>query len=287
MSDGTWNLSTSWPIALFPVRLETRFLGGELCIRVIPDTIHADTHEPELTAAELAAGQRYWQQVAGADVGTATARVARAGRPVRDRAGRLARPRGAPVGAQLRGAVPAGARGPQRWTRAPRAPGAAHPLASGGLAGRGVDSGSRLTDRRTLSRSGRIPSSGGLAMPAWMRDFSTAESIGMGLRLPLTADMQQQGLDLLLVYGVEESGDSAAGAQEVSELLDAHYYTDGFGYVPPGTPTNNTEAAASGLDTPLRRVHPLAYLVSGSDQPPTDAAQRRRGARRRARHQPH
>ncbi len=59
LSDGTWNLSTQWPIALLPVRLETRFLGTDLCIRVIPDVIHADTHEPELTAAELAAGQLY------------------------------------------------------------------------------------------------------------------------------------------------------------------------------------------------------------------------------------
>ena len=73
MSDGTWNLSTQWPIALLPVRLETRFLGTDLCIRVIPDVIHADTHEPELTAAELAAGQLYWTEVAGTDTDTAAA----------------------------------------------------------------------------------------------------------------------------------------------------------------------------------------------------------------------
>ena len=85
-------------------------------------------------------------------------------------------------------------------------------------------------------------------MPAWMRDFSVAETVGMGLRLPLTPDMQENGLDLLLVYGVDESGDAARGAQTVSELLDAHYYTDGLWYVPPGTPTNNTESLSSGLD---------------------------------------
>ena len=73
MTSGAWSLSTKWPITLFPVRVETRFLVGELCIRVIPDTIHADTHEPELTDAELAAGQRYWAQVSGADAGTAAA----------------------------------------------------------------------------------------------------------------------------------------------------------------------------------------------------------------------
>jgi hypothetical protein len=40
---------------------------------VVPDTIHADSHEPELTDDELAAGQRYWTQVTGADAGAATA----------------------------------------------------------------------------------------------------------------------------------------------------------------------------------------------------------------------
>src|SRR5262249_31923462 len=45
---------TDCPLALLPVRLETRFAGGPgsattLRIRVYPDDIHADSHEPELT----------------------------------------------------------------------------------------------------------------------------------------------------------------------------------------------------------------------------------------------
>ena len=47
------------PLVLFPVRLETRFFGQELRVRVFPDKIHVDTHEPELTADELEWGKHF------------------------------------------------------------------------------------------------------------------------------------------------------------------------------------------------------------------------------------
>src|SRR5215472_12516909 len=54
-------LLTNHPITFLPMRLETRFVvPGELWIRVYPDLIHIDTHEPELTAQEIADGQAYW-----------------------------------------------------------------------------------------------------------------------------------------------------------------------------------------------------------------------------------
>ena len=52
------------PLVLLPVRLETRLLPAagrwQLLVRVYPDALHVDSHEPELTVAEEQAGLRMW-----------------------------------------------------------------------------------------------------------------------------------------------------------------------------------------------------------------------------------
>jgi hypothetical protein len=62
-------LKTDVPIALLPVRLETRFQRpapdqppSELLIRIYPDDIHQDTHELGLTDDEEKWGQHFWRE---------------------------------------------------------------------------------------------------------------------------------------------------------------------------------------------------------------------------------
>ena len=52
-------LDARFPVALLPIRLETRFAGSLLKVRIFPDEIFADTHEPGLTADERADGNAY------------------------------------------------------------------------------------------------------------------------------------------------------------------------------------------------------------------------------------
>ena len=53
---------------LLPVNIETRFIDlptglSELWVRIYPDQIAINTHEPELTAQEIADGKNYWNAV--------------------------------------------------------------------------------------------------------------------------------------------------------------------------------------------------------------------------------
>src|SRR5437762_3098189 len=51
------------PVLLFPLRLETRWLGGELLVRVFPDDCLVDSFEPSLSEGEYDAVERYWSDV--------------------------------------------------------------------------------------------------------------------------------------------------------------------------------------------------------------------------------
>ena len=138
---------------------------------------------------------------------------------------------------------------PQRWLAVARAGGVMVANALGAPIGPAPAVGpTRMRpDRRAAGAASIDPGM------RWLADFDEAERIGMALRMKMPGAVAQAGIDVLVVFGVSAL-DANASAAALAALIDAHHYTDGCAFVRPGTPTNNTEDEASGLDSddPLR-----------------------------------
>lgn len=273
------------PLALLPVRLETRFFAQadgsqELRIRVYPDQVHVDSHESALSADELTWGHYFWelswragnddarrrlawQQLAdrfgprrAAWIGRALRPLnvaARPTSPVADDASLTLAPSFPVAPAQGVGGAwqraPVARLMPQRWFAIARAGSAMIADAVGAPIGAdpAVGPDPHFTDAAAAGAAAIDPGM------RWLADFDEAERIGMALRMKVSAAAAQAGIDALVVFGVSAL-DADASAAALAALVDAHHYTDGCAFVRPGTPTNNTEDEASGLDSadPLR-----------------------------------
>jgi|GEM_PF-932922 len=295
-------LPAALPITLLPVRVETRFkpVGSptELWVRIYPDALHADTHEPWLTQAERAAGEFFWREAWHVDR-TDAGKQRQKELPVWRRllqdfpASRLAWivEQTEPTNLDERGTAgtapqfpaPEQIR-PHGWTRPARA--SLLPDRWLVVGYRGEREVLRALSRPVveplalsvgpltgLERGGLTSASDLLSDPdlAWAYDVVQAEQAGMALRIPLSPE-DRAGFTRLLVLGVKASLDPAEGGQALAGLLKAHRYTDGLALVPQGTPTNNTAEAPSAYPPP-DADGALSYAVERQivlrpDQPP-------------------
>jgi hypothetical protein len=274
------------PLLLLPVRIETRFAdrgkGSELWVRVYPDQIMVNGHHPELTTAELAAGNAYWDAVWRA--GDPPPQPDAVQGPWRGLAARYGAPRAAwivrqttPVNIAQRPAAPtptgsdpvpppqppSPATSGSGWD-APATAALLPPAWTVVLDSEGtttIFTGSAITADLALSLSPADPSLvGGFpdGLPVdpgmrWLVDFDAAVAAGMAMRIPITPAQRLSGFDRVLVYGLAADGDDSGA---VAALLDAHHYSDGLAFVPQGAPTNNTPDAPSAY----RRDDPGALI---------------------------
>ena len=269
------------PLALLPVRLETRFFAqpdgnSELRVRVFPDKVHLDSHEAELTSDEHRWGSHYWELDWRA--GNDPARRADAWRQL---VGRFGTERAGWVARRLRPTN--GARRPRKpvppdrtLTPKPKFPAVAIPegaddtswrrpaiarllpdrwiaiVHSGGqprvaAAGRKIDQPLAVgpdpqADEEDFGE-GEAPVDAGMR---WMVDFEAAEKAGMALRIPIGAALLEAGLDSLFVFGAAGKLSATDTAAALGDLLDAHHHTDGLEFLRIGTPTNNSASGRAG-----------------------------------------
>lgn len=283
------------PAVLFPVRLETRFFtladgSAELRIRVYPDKVHIDSHEPALTAEEITWGKHFWEQSWRAATDGERAKTA-----WQQLADRFDAPRAAWVALTLKPLnplerpdspvtadapwpkappqFPSPATKAEAWTRAP----ATRVLPNQWIA-LGYKNGQLVVNIKGNLIPDSLPTgpdpnvTEGSAPPPpdqlaiddgmkWMVDFDVAEQKGMGIRARLTAANAAAGLDFLIVLGIKDSpGGTTDWTPRLAELFNAHHYTDGLSFVRQGTPSNNTLDAPSGFSS-VDPGHEESYLA--------------------------
>ncbi|NRD43905.1 FG-GAP repeat domain-containing protein [Corallococcus exiguus] len=249
-----------FPLLLLPIRLETRYDTGpgaapRLRIRVYPDGLHRDGHEPALTPGELAAGKAYWQQrwdtssrtdhltawkTLVTTVGALRATwVARELTPTN--APGSGQPPAFPSPATQAGRWMHSAQArllPDRWVAHACRGGVRIASAEGGLIRRPLAAGPDPTDP-----TGALVDPGML----WMTDFKEAVRAGMGLVMDLP---DRKRIDLLTVVGVRGTETPLEGSQALQELLVAQEVSAGLDLVPQGAPTNNTADQRSAYGAP-------------------------------------
>lgn len=228
-------LATDLPVALLPVRLETRWYdvagGVELRVRIFPDQVHIDTHELDATDDELAALHSWrtsardlqgWQQLV-ASVGV---------------------PRATYLASLPDTSTPN--RREHVWTRAPlarllpdhfvvcvdlptgltvRASG--KPITADPCAGLSPKDGATTDGKKVV-----LPEAA-----AWLGAFDIAEKSGLAVRVPLPAGTV--GPVSVIAYGVRDR-DPSAEATALASLLEAQRCTQGLAFLAAGTPTNHT-----------------------------------------------
>ncbi|HEX9278555.1 MAG TPA: hypothetical protein VGA51_19460 [Casimicrobiaceae bacterium] len=290
------------PLALLPVRLETRFFAqpdgsSELRVRIYPDKIHLDSHERELTRSEREWGVHAWESIwrAGNDVeAQKTAWRQLADRFADERAAWILhaleptnnaqRPTSPTAAGQPLPVSPAFAQvavvdddEQASWRRAPVArlmPDSWFAIVQSdgrpviAVRGRDIEKpvavGPDPQAPPTDVGDETIVVDKGMQ---WMVDFDVAEAKGMALRIPIPAATLAAGLDGLLVLGVTAAAPRDV-ADELADLIDAHHYTDGLEFLHVGTPTNNTADRRAGYQSG-GRDHDASFAVEVASDPAT------------------
>jgi hypothetical protein len=279
----TVELNGNIPIVLFPVRIETRFVSppvvgsDELWIRIFPDDIHTNAHEPALTQKEITTGETYWKRLAEIgkqspaeskeeDMKNAWTQL-KATVTVAQRAIWVAKTTKPINWENVTVAPPANLQFPEyndikedSWTKAPR---------TQALPDRFVATIYR-NNRAVFEQAGNVipdtvflgpdPLAADTAIQKdgteiklnedidWLQNFDKAILNGLGMKIKLQPQMFAAGniIEKITILGICLSTDADTGKTVLEQLFENHHYSKGLSLLPQGTPTNNTEKDGSG-----------------------------------------
>ena len=273
------------PIALLPVRLETRYLDGgqRLAIRIYPDTIHVMRHVRGLTEAERRGGQEYWAAVVQGEGGEEAVWRRMVGAYRAPRAQFIVRTTD-PANADEAQAVSTLSRQtyamllPDRFCAVGYAAGRREVFRV--WADRNVPDILPMSPELDPALANKAEAEGALfgKERAWMFEFGAALAAGMAILVTpehVQERLAERGdavpfafgspLERLLVLGVDWTLGAESAADALEALLEGHAASNGLAFVPLGTATNNTGRGASALNSGT--VPPLP-----GDDPPAPAA---------------
>jgi hypothetical protein len=277
VDDLVGQLDDNIPMLMFPVRLETRFVtagrGVDLRVRIFPDDVQVSAHDPLLSKSERDAGDAYW-----VDRTNALSLAADERRNVEQGAWSMLATRfGGPRARYIaRKTKPAGWPSPPPSAPAPSpepirdalsgVPPRAHLLPDffvvmaldtsnniiAQASGRPVSDALQMgpdpeAPAASLGRddAGRLAADANLA---WLIDYDRAVDAGMAVTLNLARRMP---IARVIALGVRFSLAPADAASALEQLFSDHRFTRGIDILRQGSPTNNTDGAASAFTTDL------------------------------------
>jgi hypothetical protein len=288
-------LDARHPIALLPVRLETRYVPElaptALRIRVYPDDLNTIEHVPALTPEESEKGRAYWDaRFAHADN--------EAARLFRDLTVVFGRGRAAMIVRVLTPLNPVPAAGveaeptfPDTETIDARAKATRAVLLPDRWCAIGYAAprrevfriwGNRIPDELLLSPDWLATDNPEALLGgerAWMVDFDQALANGMGLQITqqelnrqallqhgIPFNLAHGTLERLIIVGLEWTKTADESAGDLTDLLAAHRDSTGLAFAALGTPTNNTESQASGYSPSEERTPAIAPASATSEE---------------------
>ncbi|GIH26580.1 hypothetical protein Aph01nite_48900 [Acrocarpospora phusangensis] len=230
------------PLVLLPLRLQTRWLDDGLHVRIYPDELSVDTHDPTLTAEESRWAGHYWQVRSGAveaDPEETWRQLVRRFGPTRaawlvD----VARPDG-DGGTPRPGPLPRPALArllPDRFAVVAFAGGTPLDMAPAGAPARYVTWSSQVPPDLELA----VDDAPGAA---WWNDLTAAHANGMAVRL--NPPPGRGPIDTLVAVGLRGVRPDAPAADVLTALVAAHAVSAGAELLADDTPTNNAEALRS------------------------------------------